>query len=573
MQPADDIRQLIHQSQITSSAQVDRRILADALADLENRRTASRTRTGVRRILMHSKGLKLAAAAAIVIAVLLGLQFVGTSGVTFAQAIQPLLNANTAILDIILGTEEPNTPVIHDMIAGSRIRRTVGGIEGNVSIIDLEAGRILSLTEKTREAVYIDLKGLPSIPNYLDILKNVFIKLQDSPHFEIRDLGTKQIDGHEAVGFLARHPKAEITLWADAKTGLPVRIEQKEGQMLVTCKNLQFDVPMDDALFSMDVPEGYQQQQMDLDLFGSTEADFIEGLRIRAEIFGDGCFPDGVGIEDFMRSIESMQGKGEELGLSKEQEAELGMKMNRHLLFIRFFKGEGKWYYRGKGVTLGQAQTPIFWYRPKNSSTYRVIYGDLHVEDVAPENLPEPLDADDVPEATLAYQQWSRPEFVGTQEDYWYALPDGRIQVKAYLTLLKGPMGVSSMPITLPYPNAPLEAAWLVGGDPLTFQKTGDGAYSVELPLDRLAAGQTKLICQWHVSPSELPGEPDDPRTVLRSLIPVTSYALKVGVDPQSGFELTQEPNGLWVTPFSLGRMEKPGTEFGSCGLLLRPRR
>jgi hypothetical protein len=572
MQPADDIKKLIHQSQITSSEQVDRRILADALADLENRRTAGDARPGGWRIVMHSKAIKLAAAAVIVVAVLLGLQFVGTSGVTFAQAIQPILNANTAILDIIIGVEDPNTPLVHDMIVGSRIRRTVGGIEGNVSIIDLETSRILSLTESKKEAVYIDLKGLPPIPNYLDNLKNVFVELQDSPHFEIRDLGTKQIDGREAVGFLAKHPRAEITLWADAKTGLPVRIEQKEGQLTVICKNLQFDVPMDDSLFSMEVPEGYSEQKMELDLFGSTEADFVEGLRILAEKFGDGRFPDGVSLEDYLKHAPQIEKKFNELGLSKDEQTVLGQKLSKYILFMRFFKGEGKWYYRGKGVQLGAAETPIFWYRPKNSATYRVIYGDLHVEDVAPDKLPEPLDADDVPKASIGYQQWSKPEFVGTQEDYWYALPAGRFQVKAYLTLLKGPAGVSSMPIALPYPNAPLEAVLLVGSDPLNFQKTGDGTYNIELPLDKLAAGQTKLICQWHVSPGDLENRQGTLITVLKSLIPVTSYALKIGVDPKSNFELTKEPEGLWATPFTGGAPEKPITTFGSCGLLLRPR-
>ncbi len=573
MQPADDIKRLIDESRISSSAQVDRRILADALADLEKRRISSDAQTGAWRIIMHSKTFKLAAAAAIVIAVLFGLQFFGGSGVTFAQAIQPILSANTAILDIVIGVEGPNTPVIHDMITGSRIRRTVAGIEGNVSIIDLETSRVLSLTEENKQAVYIDLKGLPSMPNYLDNLKNVFVELQNSPHFEIQDLGTKQIDGHDAVGFLAKHPKAEITLWADAKTGLPVRIEQKGGQMLVICKNLQFDVPMDEALFSMEVPEGYHQQQMDLDLLGSTEADFIEGLRILAETFGGNRFPDGVSLEDYLKQGAEIEKKFYELGLSQDEQTALGTKLSKYVLFMRFFQGEGKWYYRGKGVALGEAQTPIFWYRPKDSPTYRVIYGDLHVEVVAPENLPEPLDADDVAEVKIEYQQWSKPDFVGTQEDYWYALPDGKIQVKAYLTLLKGPMGVSSMPITLPYPNAPLEAAWLIGGDPLTFRKTGEGVYNIELPLDKLAAGQTKLICQWHVSPGDLPGEPGEPRTVLRSLIPVVSYALKVGADPRSGFELTKKPDGLWVTPFTGGAREKPLGEFGSCGLLLRPRK
>lgn len=571
MQPADDIKKLIHQSQITSSEQVDRRILADALADLENRRTMGEARPGVWRILMHSKAIKLAAAAVIVLAVLLGLQFVGTSGVTFAQAIQPILNANTAILDIIIGVEDPNTPVIRDMIVGSRIRRTVAGIPDNVSIIDLQTSRILSLTESRKEAVYIDLKGLPPIPNYLDTLKNVFVQLQESPHFEIQDLGTKQIDGREAVGFLAQHPKMEVALWADAKTGLPIRIEQKEGQMLVIVKNVQFDVPMEDSLFSMDVPEGYSEQKMELDLFGSTEADFIEGLRIMAEKFGNGQFPDGVSLEDYIKQATQIEKKFNELGLSKDEQTVLGQKLSKYILFMRFFKGEGKWYYRGKGVQLGAAETPIFWYRPKDSATYRVVYGDLHVEDVAPDKLPEPPDTDDVAEKPVVYQQWSKPEFVGTQEDYWYALPDGRLQVKAYLTLLKGPMGVSSMPVALPYPNAPLEAV-LLAREPLAFRKTGEGVYDVELPLDKLAAGQTKLILQWHLSPSDLENREGTYITVLKSLIPVISYALKVGADAKSGFELTQESEGLWVTPFTGGAREKPITTFGSCGLLLRPR-
>lgn len=572
MQPADDIKHLIHQSQIASSAQVDRRILADALADLEKRRTAGDARPGVWRTLMHSKPFKLAAAAVIVIAVLLGLQFLGTSSVTFAQAIQPILNANTAILDIIIGVEDPNTPVIHDMIVGSRIRRTVGGMEDNVSIIDLQTSRILSLTEAKKEAVYIDLKGLPPIPNYLDNLKNVFVELQNSPHFEIQDLGVREIDGREAVGFLAKHPRMEVALWADARTGLPIRIEQKEGQMLVIVKNLQFDVPMEDALFSMEVPTGYSEQKMELDLFGSTEADFIEGLRILAETFGNGQFPDGVSLEDYLKQGSEIEKKFYELGLSKDEQTVVGTKLSKYVLFVRFFQGEGKWYYRGKGVELGNATTPIFWYRPKDSPTYRVVYGDLHVEDVPADKLPKPLDTDDVPKGGIAYQQWSKPEFVGTQEDYWMILPDGRARVKAYVTLLKGPMGVSSMPVALPYPNAPLEAV-LLDREPLTFEKTGDGAYNVDLPLDKLAAGPAKLLFQWHVSLSDLPSEGDTIKTVLKSLIPVTSYALKVGVDPQSGFELITEPAGMWVTPFTGGAPEKPITTFGSCGLMIRPRK
>jgi len=47
------------------------------------------------------------------------------------------------------------------------------------------------------------------------------------------------------------------------------------------------------------------------------------------------------------------------------------------------------WHYVGKGVEFGDANTAVFLYRPKGSKTYRVIYGDLSVKDVAPDNLPK----------------------------------------------------------------------------------------------------------------------------------------------------------------------------------------
>jgi len=40
-------------------------------------------------------------------------------------------------------------------------------------------------------------------------------------------------------------------------------------------------------------------------------------------------------------------------------------------------------------VEFGDADTAVFLYRPKDSDTYRVIYGDLSVKDSAPEDLPK----------------------------------------------------------------------------------------------------------------------------------------------------------------------------------------
>ncbi len=357
-------------------------------------KAASKAGTGlnIRRIIMKSPITKLAAAAVIIAGVLIGLYFVGSPIVatpTFAQVIQPIFDAQTAILDIIIGEEEAGGPVIHDMVQGSRIRRTLSNMKDSVSIIDLEAGNILSLDSKKKEAAYIDLEGLPSMSNYMETLRNIITGLQEHPEFTVEELSEQEIAGQRLIGFRAKHPRAEVTIWADPETALPVRIEQIERQMKIICKNLVFDVPMDEELFSMDVPEGYKLQETKLDLMGSTEEDFIEGLRIRAEVFGDGWFPESVAVEDYLKQAPTITQKIGELGLSDEQATELGMKLSRHLLFIRFFKGEGEWHYAGKGVKFGDADTPVFWYQPKDSETYRVIYGDLHVEDSQPEDLPK----------------------------------------------------------------------------------------------------------------------------------------------------------------------------------------
>ena len=338
---------------------------------------------------MRSRIAKLAIAAAIVIVAAIGLTQLLPSGIAWADVVEPLLNASTAILDIIIGQEDANAPIIHDEILGSRIRRTMSSVSDDVSIIDLEQARIMSLTLSKKQATYIDLKGLPSIPNYFEHLRNVIGKLQESPDFVVEKLGERQIDGQRAVGFCAKHPEVTVTIWADPKTAMPIRIEQQEKQMLVVCKNIRFNVPMDKSMFSMDVPEGFTRQQMDLDLLGATEQDFIEGLRLRAEIIGDGWFPEDVSVEAYIKQAPLIGQKIEQLKLTEQQQLDLGKKLAQHLLFIRFFKGDGPWHYAGKGVRLGDKDKAIFWYRPKGSQTYRVIYGDLTVKDVLPENLPK----------------------------------------------------------------------------------------------------------------------------------------------------------------------------------------
>jgi hypothetical protein len=62
------------------------------------------------------------------------------------------------------------------------------------------------------------------------------------------------------------------------------------------------------------------------------------------------------------------------------------MTLGKGMLFMMGLKDQ---HYAGNGVKLGEADKAIFWYQPEGSETWRVIYGDLRVKDVAPENLPK----------------------------------------------------------------------------------------------------------------------------------------------------------------------------------------
>ncbi len=345
---------------------------------------------------MKSSITKIAIALVIAAVAFAGWQYLGGpsgTGVTFARAIQPILDANTAMMDIIIGTPQPDAPVMHDVVRGGRIRRTYSNLPGVVSIIDTENWRALTLTESEKRAVYTDLQGLTSMPNYLGELRRGLVgPVNDASVVE--NFGKRMIDGREAVGFLTRRPNLELTLWTDPHTGLPLLIEYTAGQLHVTMMNLRFDVPVEEALVSMDVPAGYQTQQVQQtpqvqeDVTYISDAGFIEGLRVLAEFVGDGQFPDSVGVQEFLKLVPAIRAKREQLGFTAEQRATQAAALQKYVMFLAFLPQQAEWRYLGKGVRLGAPNTPIFWYGAQGGPIYRVIYADLSVRNVAPENLP-----------------------------------------------------------------------------------------------------------------------------------------------------------------------------------------
>jgi outer membrane lipoprotein-sorting protein len=310
---------------------------------------------------------------------------------------------------------------MHDIVIGSRIRRTISNIDmttildsrvrstlsnmDTTMILDLEDARMLTLVSLgvTKIASYNDIQGtgLEGTRSVLDFVRNVVSRVKDNPDADIQDLGEKEINGQKAVGFYVKGLNVDLTIWANKKTSLPIRIEFTEGKTSTVIKNIEFDVPLEVSLVSMEVPAGYTLKdnfihiqvtapdnlpEEQLDLSNATEEDLVESLRIWAEIILDGAFPDAIGTDHFMKQAYVLGYKLASLGLPDSGEAE---QFPKGMLFLQEFEFGGKWGYAGKGVKLGDADKIILWYQPQGSNTYRAIYGDLKVAEVAEEDLPK----------------------------------------------------------------------------------------------------------------------------------------------------------------------------------------
>ena len=344
------------------------------------------------------------AAVFLIVAGIVGLIAVFTSGtrsnIAFADVIEPIMTARTIVFNAVAGKEkEEETFQIKVMNMGTqRVRQEIyiPKLDTRVTVIlDLETLKQLSLVPKEKAAVYIDIKGVKEKPpNYLEMIRNLISKLDEEPAFTVENLGRQKVDGQEAIAFHAAGPGMELTIWADPETALPIKIEQKQKHIHVVCTDFHFNTELDASLFSMEVPEGYNLIETEIDVTGSTEKELIEALRIWAEMLLEGTFPNDFSRVEFINKMVPVlqeREKTEESKVSDEEKMQLGLKINKGLMFVELnlVKHERDWHYVGGGVKFGDAEQPVCWYRPKDSETYHVIYGDLSVREVPSDELPE----------------------------------------------------------------------------------------------------------------------------------------------------------------------------------------
>jgi hypothetical protein len=242
------------------------------------------------------------------------------------------------------------------------------------------------------------------------------------------------------------------------------------------------------------------------------------------------------------------------------------------LVFLRFFKGQGQWHYKGAGVELGDASAPIFWYQPQDSENFRVIYGDLSVEEVPPEDLPDSELTEKQVSILAATEQWEKQEFIGKAQDIWTITSPDKIIADVNMTLTKFKAGANSMFVKLPYSQGLLLEV-IFSEQNLDFIDLGRGRYEILLPADFDALWGNPFTIRWSMSLDQLQSAPpmhEGYRVNLQGLIPLESYVLTIVLEPDCGYEYIENPQERERLHFSWDPVEPPSMNMGNCGLIVR---
>lgn len=240
----------------------------------------------------------------------------------------------------------------------------------------------------------------PEAPGTVSLFRSLLLDTLQKPGAQRDTLGNKEIDGRGVVGFRLSVGGVVIDVWGDPKTRLPVRIESTIAMMpniKITQSDFEFNVPMDESLFSLEPPAGYEvtvKSHETRDKSPETEEDLIEMFRYYSQWSG-GRFPDVLDwpwIEDVLSGARYLDAAltYKPQAEREQQFDETCQKLNRAMTFVRSLPRNSDWHYGGKGVSVSSADTPIFWYRPKDATKYRVICADLSVQEAdTPPRVPD----------------------------------------------------------------------------------------------------------------------------------------------------------------------------------------
>ncbi|MHC4639586.1 MAG: hypothetical protein ACYTBP_16385 [Planctomycetota bacterium] len=429
MRPADKTKQYIKNASINSNPEVNEAVLKDLFNELDKSKDIPRDapQPNIWRIIMKGRISKLAAAAVIILAAFLALNFFDkTSGIVWAEVVKRLEDIRTAAYKITADIKGmPGTPEGYTTHTTQDV--TLSYEQGAVRIdssLQVPGG-----TRKTHTYILFEesilFTVIPARKQYfkVTISDKQMKKMEDEKgdpvtllkamlEHKYTELGRKKIDGVAAWGIEVSDPKLGakmgsfisggmfdetiVRLWVDENHKLPIRItaegSSKDGQasMETLYDNFQWDIEIEPALLKPEIPDDYELIAQGKWETGNEGEQIIEVLGLFLE-FADGKYPQSLKTMTVANAITPALRKRFPPGSpepSKELVARL-MKIDRVGMMYTTLEKDGKDpAYYGDKVSAESPEAVLFRWKV-GDDTYRVVFGDLSTEDVSVEKLVE----------------------------------------------------------------------------------------------------------------------------------------------------------------------------------------
>ena len=366
------------------------------------------------RIIMNKKMAKLAAAAVIMIGVFVGFEiFSGTSSVSWAQVRQQVAAVKAVMYKAKVNATENGQPFqlqIEAILAdehGTRMDTYMGKQLLGRSFALADKKTHISIFPAKKKYIEVELTEKSRIENGdPKLIVEAFL------NGDYKELGRREINGvtlegiqshdvsptagvpgggglMEALGGLSA--KVIASLWVDVATGWPVEItlditdENGGEQATIVVSDFQWDAQIDPATFASVIPDGYELMYK-VNAENLEEGNqLVEGLKYFAQI-NDGKYPAKLSIRDVVVEIGDIyRAKSGNLQIDDAQVSTLKYGAQ----YFGRLESEGKEpVYSGATVTAADVDKVLVRWK-LDDDRYRVIFGDLRIEDVSPERLAE----------------------------------------------------------------------------------------------------------------------------------------------------------------------------------------
>lgn len=436
MRPADSLKKAFKEARLDVRPDADERVFRDMVQAQEEHSNQPRTRISKGRLTMKNPLAKLAVAALIAIACVMGLlMWTGTqSSVALADVLTRLQQVNAYMYQMsatITGSLPNNEPLNQEMNLTALMSDELGMkmtmemdtlMPGSADWTAMDQEIYMLPTQHKMVTIMPGQKKYSEI-DFDDTLYEQQRKEKNDPRAMVQQilksdyvsLGRSTIDGIEVDGFQTTDPnymgtmmgEIDVKIWVDVKTQLPIRSEMDmqvsdDMHMHMVMHGFAWDVSVDASEFEPVIPEDFTTvTSRPMKIPAMNEETTLQGLEAFAEITGR--YPEKLDIVTLMSVTKDLaKAHGAKIDAAGDTEAAAGQtdeyvtKVQEKLMPIMSI---GRFYttlvqdqkhpaYYGDIVGPDDADQVLMRWQVSDTE-YRVIFGSLHTETVSTEVLAE----------------------------------------------------------------------------------------------------------------------------------------------------------------------------------------